>query len=319
MEFYFLNGLAPATRKSYDSGKKRYVSFCSKIHARPLPVTEELLCKFSSQLAEENIMHSTIKCYLAAVRHLQIAAGKGDPRICRMVRLEPVLRGIKLVQCHRSQPQRGRLPITLELLRKMKQLWGSGSWDHAMLWAAASLCFFGFFRSGEITVPSRASFDPEVHLVFKDVTVDSHENPKLIKVRLKASKTDPFRAGVNVFVGATGNDLCPVAAVLTFLTRRGAGPGPMFKFHDGSPLTRCRLVTEVQRALETAGVDYKRYTGHSFRSGAATTAARRGIEETTIKMLGRWKSNAYQLYIQTPRNQLAAFTRRLAHDSSERH
>ena len=89
-----------------------------------------------------------------------------------------------------------------------------------------------------------------------------------------------------MFVGATGNDLCPVAAVLTFLTRTGAGPGPVFKFHDGSPLTRCWLVTEVQRALETAGVDYKRYTGHSFRSGAATIAARRGIEETTIKMLG---------------------------------
>ena len=68
--------------------------------------------------------------------------------------------------------------------------------------------------------------------MFKDVTVDSHENPKLIKVRLKASKTDPFRAGVDVFVGATGNDLCPVAAVLTFLTRRGASLGPMFKFHD---------------------------------------------------------------------------------------
>ena len=312
MDYYFLNGLAPATRRSYESGKRRFLSFCEKVQAKPLPVLEELLGQFISQLANENISHSTIKCYLAAVRHLQIATGLGDPRISRMARLEQVLRGIKMVQSQRSQYHQGRLPITPELLRKMKLSWGTGNWDHIMLWASATLCFFGFFRSGEITVPSQSSFDRDVHLSFGDVSVDNQESPRQLRVHLKASKTDPFRAGVDVFVGATGNDLCPVSAVLSFLVVRGAAPGPLFKFQDGTPLTRARLVVEVQKALEAAGVDHRRYTGHSFRSGAATTAARRGIEETTIKMLGRWKSNAFQLYIKTPRNQLAAYSHRLA-------
>ncbi len=107
-----------------------------------------------------------------------------------------------------------------------------------MLWAAASLCFFGFFRSGEITVPSETTYDEGAYLNFEDVTVDCLENPQLLKVRIKASKTDPFRMGVEVFVGRTNCRLCPVAAVLTYMTRRGVGPGPLFKFSNGKPLSR---------------------------------------------------------------------------------
>ncbi len=65
------------------------------------------------------------------------------------------------------------------------------------------MCFFGFFRSGEITVPSAGSFCPKTHLTFEDVTVDSRQAPTLLCVRLKASKTDPFRVGVDVFIGKT--------------------------------------------------------------------------------------------------------------------
>jgi hypothetical protein len=63
----------------------------------------------------------------------------------------------------------------------------------------------------------------------------------------------------------------------------------------------------MKEALISAGVDCSPYSGHSFRSGAATTAAKQGISDATIKMLGRWKSSAYQLYIE----QLAAYSRRL--------
>ena len=69
----------------------------------------------------------------------------------------------------------------------------------------------------------------------------------------------------------------------------------------------------VRAALTSAGVDGAPFSGHSFCSGAARTAASRGINDATIKMLGRWKSEAYQLYIKIPREQLAAVTKRLLH------
>ena len=42
------------------------------------------------------------------------------------------------------------------------------------------------------------------------------------------------------------------------------------------------------------------YSGHSFRIEAAATAASIGIPDHLIKTMGRWLSDAYQLYIQIP-------------------
>jgi len=75
---------------------------------------------------------------------------------------------------------------------------------------------------------------------------------------------------------------------------------------DGKPLTSPRFVARIREALNQAGVSSEHYSGRSFRSRAATTAASQGVAETTIKMLGSWKSSAYQLYIKTPCQQLAA-------------
>ena len=76
-------------------------------------------------------------------------------------------------------------------------------------------------------------------------------------------------------------------------------------FREGSrstvQITRRRFVARVREALTAAGVDSSAYSGHIFRSGAATKAAKCGVSDTVIKMLGRWKSSAYQLYIKTPR------------------
>ncbi len=95
MEFYFLNGLAESTRKTYDSAKKCYREFCTSKQFCLLPASESQLCQFVSQLANGHLSHTTIKCYLAAVRHAHIEGRLGDLKICGMARLEQVLKGIK--------------------------------------------------------------------------------------------------------------------------------------------------------------------------------------------------------------------------------
>ena len=101
-------------------------------------------------------------------------------------------------------------------------------------------------------------------------------------------------------------------ALLGYLVVRGNQAGPLFSFQDGRLLTRQRFVEEVCKALQLAGFDQSKYCGHSFRIGAATTAAGRGMEDSVIKTLGRWRSLAYLEYVRIPRDQLAQYSHLLA-------
>ena len=130
-------------------------------------------------------------------------------------------------------------------------------------------------------------------------------------VRIKASKTDPFRKGVNLYLGKTGALVCPVDAILSYLCLRGTGYGPLVQFSDGCLLTRQRFVEALRAGLEEANVLQDQYRGHSLRIGAAITAAARGMEDSTIKTLGRWESVAYLQYFKIPRQQLAGYSRLL--------
>ena len=95
--------------------------------------------------------------------------------------------------------------------------------------------------------------------------------------------------------------------------------GPLFVYQDCRFLTHQRLVHHRRAALQSAGISTNQYSGHSCRIGAASTAARAGIEDsTTIKMLGRWESAAFLRYIRMPRDQLAAMSTRLARVPSVR-
>ena len=73
-----------------------------------------------------------------------------------------------------------------------------------------------FLRSGEVTMPSEREYDHQSHLCYEDVRVDCHTTPSYIQVTIKVSKTDPFRQGVVLYLGATRKELCPVAAVLSW-------------------------------------------------------------------------------------------------------
>ena len=229
--------------------------------------------------------------------------------------LELVLKGVKVSQGKKGRKVTQKRPITPSILRGICQLWKDfkSDPDHIMLWAAMSLCFFGFLRSGEITIPAVHAFDPSYHLTLGDISVDSRKCPSIVVVRLKGSKTDPFRQGVSVTVGRTGDMLCPVEAMLSFLSSRGGDvTNPLFVFKDGTPLTRSRFVGVVKEAVTKLGLPEGMYSGHSFRAGAATAAAKVGIEDSLIQTLGRWRSSAYLRYVRVPREELGCLSKRLS-------
>ena len=171
---------------------------------------------FAALLGQQGLKHKSIKAYLSGLRFTQIHQGMDTPFQLAMPRLEYALLGIKRVQARQAEPPKQRLPVTIEIMRSLKSAWMSPcpTPDRLMLWAAACT---GFFRAGEFTVPTANAYDAEVHLNLADVAVDSHS---MVRVKVKQSKTDRFRLGVDVYLGATGADVCPVQAIIQYLAVR---------------------------------------------------------------------------------------------------
>ena len=146
-------------------------------------------------------------------------------------------------------------------------------------------------------MPSDSGYDPAVHLSRGDIALDNPRTPTMVRITIKQSKTDSFRKGINLFLGKTSTELCTVTALLNYRVVRGKRKGPLFIFEDGRFLTRQRLVEKVMEALAKAKIDQASYCSHSFKIDAAMTAASRGLEDSVIKTLGRWRSLAYLQYM----------------------
>ena len=316
VQFYCTKGLAVSTHKTYQSALRKFANFCTSYSIiSPFPVSESILCYFAAHLASQGLSPSTIKTYLAGIRHMQITLGLPEPKeFSSLPRLRLVQAGIQRTYTQDRGSSRVKLPITPAILHKIRAHWSlkCQDVDTIMLWAAAVMCFFGFFRAGELTIPNLSAYDKSIHLSWGDVTVDNTLQPRMLKVTLKRSKTDQLGKGVDVFIGKTDCPLCPIAAVLAYMVARGSHHGPFFKFADGRALTKPKFTHHIRLALQAVGLPYNNFTGHSFRSGAATAAASAGIEDSTIRTLGRWSSSAFLVYIRTPREQLAQFSRALS-------
>ena len=228
--------------------------------------------------------------------------------------LQYVLKGVKRSVSYSSSPR--RLPITLEIMRLLKMSWGDSKEPHPYLhtlqWAAACLDFFSFLRMGEVT----SSPDSPPTMLASGLAIDCHSNPTMIKVVLGHMKTEQFNRGTAIYIGKTGLDICPIRAILQYLANRTTNRnGSLFVHQDRSLLSRAQFIHLLKEALSIQGVDHRRYTGHSFCIGTATTAAQSGVPDHLIKALSKWKSEAYQIYIQMHPGTLAAVSSSLVSGS----
>ena len=166
--------------------------------------------------------------------------------------------------------------------------------DQLMLWSAFTLAFFGFLRVSEFTADTLTRFRPESTLLDSDYSLTS-----VLTLNIKASKTDPLRRGHTVTIAPSRRSVCAMRAMHHY--NPPATHKPLYRFVNGSYLTRQTLTKHVRNLLTHSMVPNSgHYASHSFRRGAATTAADAGLPDWLIKVLGRWRSDAYQVYVSTP-------------------
>ena len=309
---YFQDGLAPATQRTYKAAMKRFHSFCLRFNVEnPFPLSEHLLCCFASFLADQGLAPQTGKSYMSALRSMQISLGLPDPREqSSLPVLKRVQAGIRRARMIKGATTRIRLPITAPVLWRIRDALQASSHPHrVVLWAIACTAFFGFFRLGELLPEKAAPANPALAFSWDDVAIDDQANPQVIRLHLRHSKCDQFGNGADIFLGRTGAGVCPVAALLGYMVVRGDRPGIFFCKADGHTVTKAWFIEQLRPVLGDVGLPQHQYAGHSFRIGAATTAALAGVADSTIQALGRWSSAAFLQYIRMPRDQLATLSR----------
>ena len=228
---------------------------------------------------------------------MHIENGLTDPTTDESLHL--VCRGIRRQQ---NTSERTRLPITINLLRTLKSQLRSSHMpllEQHLLWTAFTLSFYGFLRSSEC-----------LSLVWSDINLYNDH----ISITLCQSKTDPFRRGQSIHIYATSTTTCPVRAMHNYNNMVTTKQPHHLVFSAGtiSPLSRSRLTTILRQLLSQAGFCSSHYASHSFRIGAATTAAAVWLTPSLIKTLGRWNSNAYMAYIRCPESVIATIPQRLS-------
>ena len=137
-----------------------------------------------------------------------------------------------------------------------------GLWLRTCWLRACCLAFFGFLRVAEFTCPT--TFDPSTHLTPTDISFDEAGS---IHLWLKTSKTDHFRQGVMLHIGSSGNPICPVVAMRSYLAIRGS---------PRDPYSSRRLVYHCLPPLSTTG-----YAPSSPQPGMGQHSA------ATVSVLGR--------------------------------
>ena len=249
----------------------------------------------------ESVKFHTIKVYLAAIQNLHVEFNCAL-NFAAMPRLQNTMRGIKRSL---GLTRRDRQPITLFILERIFHSLSpdrSSDIDTVMLWASFTLAFFGFMRCSELTC--NGPFDHSVHLTRGDVTFFPNiSHPQHMQVRLKKSKTDPFRQSTVITIAKSNSSVCAVSATreLILQSPESTPQSPLFQFKDGTLLSRRILVLNLHTLLQLCGLHAKSYNTHSFRIGAATTAAAAGLPAWLIKILGRWRSDSYERYIHLPK------------------
>lgn len=193
-----------------------------------------------------------------------------------------------LISVRKQQPSIDhRHPISEGLLRKLCDSMPSlaTSSFEACLFRTMFLTAFNFaLRVGEIT-------DSVHNIPLEQIVI----TPAEVTVCFKSFKHAPHHPGTHTVL-ASSSPYCLVRALNLYLSLRGSCPGPLFRLH-GKPVSRNLFATTLRCLLQQVGEHHSNFNTHSFRIGAATSWANKGLSDIQIKRMGRWRSDAVIRYI----------------------
>ena len=303
--------LEESTRRAYQTHRKVYLEFCSMFKFQPVPVSMQQVSRYVAFLSKR-LAPQSIPKYLNIIRVLHLEAGLPDPHVLHMYEPKAVLSGYEKergLTTHRVSP------ITPTLLLALRDRLDFSLITDVSMWAACLVGFYGLLRKSNLFPASLKGFDPDKQLTMSDF----HPMPWGLEILVRWTKTVQRKEYVLKvpLVAMHGHPLCPVAAVQAVfaLTRDRPRQGPVFYRADKKGLTPILykwFLARLRELLKGLGCEPSEFGSHSLRRGGASWALRCGLQSDVIKVLGDWKSQAYQAYLEIPVEQKLHYMRQFA-------
>ena len=274
------NSKANNTVRAYKSDFNDFGLFCAQNGFKSLPTTPDIISLYLSYLSSKDIKVSTLKRRLVSIKVLHKL--KGHYLDSKNPIIIETLMGIKR---RKGSIQKGKKPILINNLKEIINAIDKQNKEEIKKFRDRSIILIGFaggFRRNEI-----------VSLNCEDLDFVQ----KGLKIDIRRSKTDQFGEGfTKALPYFDSSQYCPVLSVKKWIEASKITSGPVFRrFSKGSKLSKNRLTDQtvallIKEYLKLAGIDNKNYSGHSLRSGFATSAAESGVEERNIMAMTGHKS-----------------------------
>jgi len=268
------------TVRAYKSDFNDFSLFCVQNGFKSLPSEPKIVSLYLTHLSTKDIKMSTLKRRLVSIGVIHKLKG-----YYLDTKHPSIIENIMGIKRRKGSVQKGKKPLLINYLKQIINVIDEDKNDEIKTIRDRSIILIGFsgvFRRNEI-----------VSLDYDDLDFV----PEGLKITLKRSKTDQFGEGtLKGLPYFESSQYCPVLSLKKWIKISNINSGPLFRrFSKGSKLTDIRLTDQtvallIKKYLNLVGIDSKNYSGHSLRSGFATSAAESGAEERNIMAMTGHKS-----------------------------
>jgi site-specific recombinase XerD len=274
------NSKAINTVRAYKSDFNDFGIFCAQNGFKSLPSEPKIVSLYLTHLSTKEAKISTLKRRLVSIGVIHKL--KGHYLDTKHPSIIENLMGIKR---RKGSIQKAKKPILINNLKAIINVIDQQNKEEIKKLRDRTIILIGFsggFRRNEI-----------VSLNCDDLDFV----PEGLKINIRRSKTDQFGEGLTKALPYFDNsEYCPVVSMKKWIDVSKISNGPLFRrFLKGSKLSINRLTDQtiallIKEYLTLAGIDSRNYSGHSLRSGFATSAAESGAEERSIMAMTGHKS-----------------------------
>ena len=274
------NSKANNTVRAYKSDFNDFGIFCARNGFKSLPSNPKIVSLYLTHLSTKEAKMSTLKRRLVSIGVIHKLKGHYLD-----TKHPAIIENIMGIKRRKGSIQKAKKPILINSLKLIIDAIDQKNKQEIKKFRDRSIILIGFtggFRRNEI-----------VSLDYDDLDFV----PEGLKINIKRSKTDQFGEGfTKALPYFDSSQYCPVISLKNWLNISKITSGPIFRrFLKGSKLSENRLTDQtvailIKEYLNLAGINSKNYSGHSLRSGFATSAAESGVEERNIMAMTGHKS-----------------------------